>query len=139
MAESVVVRSDAACRPTMPSTPSAKIRIPISASSRYAPVCLCSDVGEVFMVQLHAAGQACGSVAAASGSQSLVPTLRPELLIATFSLRGVDTFGLVTLRQVSVGLASTLGTIRPKPSKVICVASAGVGTTVTLGAPSVNA
>src|SRR5438270_9255635 len=138
MAESVVVRSEAACKPTMPSTPSAKIRIPISASRRYAPVCCCREVKETFMVQPQGvAGQACGSVETTAGSHSLVPTPIPVLLITTRRLRKPVIVEWSTLMQLIVGVASTLGTILPKPSKVICVAPSGVVVTEACGDPSV--
>src|ERR1700694_3537878 len=139
MAESVVVRSEAACSPTMPSTPSAKIRMPISASRRYAPVCCCREVTEGFMVQAQGVvGQACGSVAGnpGSGAHSLVAMPIPVLLITTRRSRGPVTLELVTLMQLIVALASALTKMRPKPSNVIRVAPDGVVVTVAFGEPS---
>src|SRR5438132_2322052 len=122
----------------MPSTPSAKIRIPINASRRYAPVCCCCEFMEAFMAQLQTmAGQACGSVETAAGSHSLVPTPIPVLLITTRRLRKPVMVEWSTLMQLIVGVASTLGTILPKPSKVICVAPSGVVVTEACGDPSV--
>src|SRR2546425_6897870 len=124
----------------MPSTPSAKIRIPISASRRYAPVCCCREVMEVVMIQAQGVGgQACGSVETTAGSHSLVPMPIPVLLITTRRLRKPVIVKWSTLMQLIGALPSALVlTIRPKPSKVICVAPSGVVVTEACGDPSVT-